>query len=303
MQKMYPNLCPLNMPLYMELHPVPYYGGCIVGPWFWNPRFLEPVLEVGVSQHVKRCLGIILLVPLLAGCFGMTDVPAESSTQFMAQEADEAEKLRTVQVSGVGEGQVEPDTAVVILGIETQAETAQAALEENNAGMQALMDTLVEAGVTSENLQTRTIRLTPRYEFNEINNSTTLTGYTAFNSLEVRTDVLQGLGVLLDQSVNAGANTIEGIRFEVSDPGNAIDQVRETAVENARHKAEQLADLTGTTLGPILEIRESSSSPAPLVRQMESQAESVASVSISPGTQTISVHVEVTWVLIVNPEQ
>lgn len=280
----------------------------MLDPDFRTPGSREPVLEVGVSQHVKRCLGIILLVPLLAGCFGMTGVPAETSTQFMAQEPEvqepeSAEELRTVQVSGVGEGQVEPDTAVVILGVETQAESAQAALEENNAGMQALMDTLVEAGVPSENLQTRTIRLTPRYEFNEINNSATLTGYTASNTVEMRTDDLEALGVLLDQAVNAGANTIEGIRFEVSDPGNAIDRVRETAVENARHKAEQLADLTGTTLGPILEIRESSSSPAPLVRQIESPAESVASVSISPGTQTISVLVEVTWILIVNPEQ
>jgi uncharacterized protein len=252
---------------------------------------------------VKIFLGIILfVVPLLAGCSGMTGVPAETSTQFMAQEPD-GEELRTVQVSGVGEGQVDPDTAVVLLGVETQNETAQAALEENNAGMQALMDTLVEAGVPSENIQTRTIRLTPRYEFNETNNSTTLTGYKASNTVEVRTDDLETLGVLLDQAVNAGAITIEGIRFEVSDPGNAIDQIRETAVENARHKAEQLAALTGATLGPILEIRESSSPPVPVVRGIEAPAESVASVSVSPGTQTISVLVEVTWVLIVNTER
>lgn len=256
-----------------------------------------------MGQHVKIFLGIILLVvSLLTGCSAMTGVPEETSSQFVAQEPDDKE-LRTVRVSGVGEGQVEPDTAVVLLGVETQDETAQAALDENNARMQALMDTLVEAGVPPENIQTRTIRLTPRYEFNEINNSTTLTGYTASNIVEVRTDDLQTLGVLLDQSVNAGANSIEGIRFEVSDAGNAIDQVRETAVENARHKAEQLAALTGTTLGPILEIRESSSSPAPVVRGIEAQAESVASVSVSPGTQTISVLVEVTWVLIVNTEQ
>lgn len=255
-----------------------------------------------MSQHVKRFLGIILLVPLLAGCSGMTGIPVETSNQFMTQEPDD-EELRTVQVSGVGEGQVEPDTAVVILGVETQDETAQTALEENNAGMQALLDTLVEAGAPPENIQTRTIRLTPRYEFNETNNSTTLTGYTASNFVEVRTEDLQTLGVLLDRAVNAGANTIEGIRFEVSDPGNAIDQVRETAVENARHKAEQLATLTGAILGPILEIRESSSPPAPLVRQIESPAESVASVAVSPGTQTVSVLVEVTWVLIVNTER
>lgn len=256
-----------------------------------------------MGRHVKIFPGIILLVvSLLTGCSGMTGVPAETSTQFMAQEPEDDE-LRTVQVSGMGEGQVEPDTAVVLLGVETQDETAQAALEENNAGMQALIDTLVETGVPSENIQTRMIRLTPRYEFNETNNSTTLTGYTASNIVEVRTDDLQTLGVLLDQAVNAGANSIEGIRFEVSDAGNAIDQVREKAVENARHKAEQLAALTGTTLGPILEIRESSSSPAPVVRQIESPPESVASVSVSPGTQTISVLVEVTWVLIVNTGQ
>lgn len=255
-----------------------------------------------MKRLVKSFLGIILIVtPLLAGCSGMTGIPPESSSQFMAQQADE--ELRTVQVSGVGEGQIEPDTAVVNLGVETQDETAQTALEENNARMQALIETLEEANVPSENIQTRTIRLTPRYEFNETNNSRTLTGYTASNIVEVRTDDLQALGALLDRAVTAGANTIEGIRFEVSDPGKAIDQVRETAVENARHKAEQLAALTGTTLGPILEIRETSSPPSPVLRQIESPAESVAAVAVSPGSQTMSVHVEVTWVLTVDTKQ
>ncbi|MCA9018337.1 MAG: SIMPL domain-containing protein, partial [Planctomycetaceae bacterium] len=200
------------------------------------------------------------------------------------------------------EGQIKPDVAVISFGVQTEADTAQDALQENNINMQALMEALEGANIPAEDIQTQTIRLSPRYEFSETDSSRTLIGYTAMNILEVRTSDLESLGTLLDQAVNAGANTIENIRFDVSNNEDMLDQVREIAVENARHKAEELAALTGTTLGPILEIQESSSAPGPVLRQIDAAAE-LAAVPVSPGTQTISVQVQVIWILIANDQK
>jgi len=249
-----------------------------------------------MKHFFKICISAVLLIVLAAGCTVASSEQAFSKS-VMQQSTDNTP--RTVQVSGIGEIQVEPDTAVINLGVQTQEKTAEDTLQKNNIKMQALIDTLKKAKIPSEDIQTQTIRLSPRYEMNDTNNGRTLVGYTASNSVEVRTKDLESLGTLLDQAVKAGANTIESINFEISNSGNALDQVREAAVKDAQHKAEELASLTGTTLGSVLEIQESSSTPGPIVRQIEAPVQAAA-VPVSPGTQSITVQVQVTWMLITN---
>jgi len=246
--------------------------------------------------YFKIFISTVLFIVFGSGCTVAASEQALSQS-LMQQSNDNT--TRTVQVSGMGESQLEPDTAVIDLGVQTQKKTAEDALQNNNTKMQALIDALEKANIPSRDIQTQTIRLSPRYELNDTNNSRTLVGYIASNIVEVRTRDLESLGTLLDQAVNAGANTIESINFEISNPDNVLDQVREAAVKDAQHKAEELASLTGTALGPVLEIQESSSAPGPIVRQVEAPVQA-ATVPVSPGTQSITVQVQVTWALITN---
>jgi len=251
-----------------------------------------------MNRYKNILIGAILCVVLVAGYLGSTRGHAQPLSQTQGQSTEST--TRTVQVSGTGEVQVEPDSAVISLGVQTEADTARAALDENNTKVQALLDSLQKGGIPSKNIQTQALRLTPRYETKD--NSQTLAGYTATNIVEVRTDKLDSLGSLVDQAVSAGANTIENINFEVSDPENVSDQARETAMQNARHKAEQLAKLAGATLGPVVEIQESSRTPGPVFQSLAPAAEAAA-VPVSPGSQNVSVDVQVTWTLVVNAEQ
>lgn len=259
-----------------------------------------------MKQYIKTLTVTVLFAILVTGCQGLPGITSENSDNmeiFSPSESQQTDSnVRRVQVSGAGELEIEPDTAVLRLGVQTEADSAQVALRQNNSQMQTLMNSLEEADIPAENIQTQTIRLSPRYELENTGENRTLVGYTASNVLEVRTENLDELGNLLDQSVEAGANTIENIRFEISASEDLSDIARESAVQNARHKAEQLAELTNATLGPILEIQESSNTPGPIVRQVEAPAEAAA-VPISPGSQTISVQVQVTWSLIPNSGQ
>jgi len=249
-----------------------------------------------MKRYRNIIVGAILCVVLAAGYFGSTRGHAEPLSQPQGQQTEST--MRTVQVSGSGEVQVTPDSAVISLGVQTEADTAQAALNDNNTKVQAVLDGLKKS-IPSNNIQTQTLRLSPRYETKD--NNQTLAGYTATNIVEVRTDKLDSLGSLIDQAVKDGANTIENINFEVSDPEKWSDQARETAMQNARHKAEQLAKLTGATLGPVLEIQETSQTPGPVMRSLAPAAE--AAVPVSPGSQSVSVDVQVTWTLVVKGEQ
>jgi hypothetical protein len=160
--------------------------------------------------------------------------------------------------------------------------------------MESVLDSLMEAGVASEDIQTQSLHLTPSYETDE--GGRTLVGYTAFNIVEVRVRVLDGLGSLLDDAVQSGANTLENINFEISDPTSALDQARELAMADARHKAEMLASLSNVELGTVLSINESSGRPIPAPREVVLEDEARA-VPIESGRETVSVNLQVTWLL------
>ena len=223
--------------------------------------------------------------------------PAISPGLALQEEVAEDSPRRTVNVSGTGQISAQPDVAVVTLGVQTEAEEAATALTENSQQMQALMDVLKDADIATEDIQTQVVRLYPRYEQQPgEEGQRELVGYTASNVVEVRLRDLEAVGNVLDAAVQAGGNRIEGIHFEVSDPAAYLDQARDAAWNDAQHKAEQLADLAGVELGEVLAISESGRVPQPRVEQAV-MAEAAAAVPIEPGSQTVEVDLQVTWLL------
>jgi hypothetical protein len=241
---------------------------------------------------------IILLVVVLAGGWLLQPSYAQQRYQI---ETTNGEPVRTVSVSGRGQVDAQPDQVIIRLGVQTDAEMAAEALSNNSARMQSLLEALKNAGVPDENIQTQTIRLQPRYqnqpapEIGGQQQQQQLIGYTASNVVEVRTGDIESIGELIDVAVSAGGNTVEGIRFEVSNPAELLNRAREAAMENARQKAEQLVSLAGAELGNVLTINETTGGPRPVSRGLE-MAEAAA-VPIQPGSQSLTVDVQVTWLL------
>jgi uncharacterized protein YggE len=248
--------------------------------------------EETMKQSVQ--VGTILLSLVLAA--GLL-APVSSPGLALQEEAEGDSSQRTVTVSGNGQVSAQPDLAAVRLGVQTEAEEATPALTENSRQMQALVDVLEDAGIPGEDIQTQVVRLHPRYEERpSAEGQRELIGYTATNVVEVRVRDLEAVGGILDAAVQAGGNRIEGIRFEVSEPAAYLDEAREAAWNDAQHKAEQLAGLAGAELGEVLTISESGRVPQPRVEQAV-MAEAAAAVPIEPGSQTIEVDLQVTWLL------
>jgi hypothetical protein len=231
---------------------------------------------------------------LLVGQAACTPTTAETGGPEAGPEAGD----RTISVSGSGTVAADPDRVVVRLGVETMAETAEAALSENSEQMQAVIDALTEAGVPEENIQTQTVRLEPQYASPEREpgqpTERELVGYLAANVVRVSSEDLDGIGDLLDAATQAGANRVEGISFEVTNPEDVLGEARELAWENARQKAEQLAGLSAAELGDVLSISESTRGPQPVFLGAEREA---AAVPIQPGTEEIRVDLQVVWAL------
>jgi uncharacterized protein YggE len=123
--------------------------------------------------------------------------------------------------------------------------------------------------------------------------------YTLVQLVEVRITDIEMVGDVIDTALDAGANRVGSISFEVEDRQGAIEQAREQAVDEARNKAEHLAELTGVSLGPPLKIDESSPSGIPVEYEdaaMDMEvAEEAGSARIAPGQQVITVSVYITY--------
>ena len=144
---------------------------------------------------------------------------------------------RTVTVNGTATIKSKPDEAVVALGVQTQANTAQGALSENATKMSALIASLMDKGIAKDDIATSYVSIYPTYG----NSGTAITGYQADNQVNVTLHDISTVGEVIDDAVKAGANLSNGITFQLSDENQGVNQALSDAVDNARSKAEALA--------------------------------------------------------------
>ena len=71
------------------------------------------------------------------------------------------------------------------------------------------------------------------------------------NTVYVTVRKLDQLGEILDAVVRSGANTINGISFDVTDKSTAQAQARDMAIQNAQAEAAAIATTAGVKLGAL----------------------------------------------------
>ena len=192
----------------------------------------------------------------------------------------------TITVTGNGTVTTVPDRATFGFTIETRAKTATAALAQNSDDATAVIAALKAAGVASANLQTSQVSLMPQTS----QDGTTILGYVASNSVTVRTG-LDRAGKVVDAAVGAGANGVSGPSLDVSDQSSLYRDALRKAVDDAKLKAQSLADAAGISLGAVQSIAEGgSASPLPIAEKL-----SAAGAPIEAGTQEIQASVTVTY--------
>ncbi|MDX1688800.1 MAG: SIMPL domain-containing protein [Candidatus Promineifilaceae bacterium] len=254
---------------------------------------------------MDRLLKAVAIAGLIVGFFSFAALAGVLFEQpARAQDGDTTPAAsgveRTITVSGQGRVSARPDIAIVRIGVETEADTATAALDENSVRMSGVISATLDAGVNREDVQTEGLSLRPIYQQGDREpggeeGPPELVGYRASNVVSVTVRDLDELGALLDAAVEAGGNTIQGIRFEISDNEELRSSAREAAMNDAIAKAEQLTQLAGAELGEVLTIEEvGGEAPSP-VRFAETEQAASAAVPVEPGQQEIQVNLRVTW--------
>jgi uncharacterized protein len=217
---------------------------------------------------------------------------ALTATGAAAQEP--ARNLALITVTGEGRVSLPPDMATITLGVSAEATTAREAMDQTSAGVAALLDRLAAAGIERRDLQTAAINLNPVWDHRN-SGTPRITGFAASNTILVRVRALDTLGGVLDAVLEAGGNTFHGLAFGLQSPEPHRDAARSAAVQDARRKAELLAEAAGVTLGPIAAITEGGAiePPRPMFRMQAEMASDA--VPIAEGEVDVTAHVTVGW--------
>jgi uncharacterized protein len=197
-----------------------------------------------------------------------------------------------ITVVGTGSVKVAPDVAEWSFGVQATADTAAAALADASEATERVVAALREAGVAEEDLRTEQVSVYPRTGEDGLS----VTGYDASNTVRATIRDLDQAGPTVDAAVDAGANQVYGPTLTVSDAEAQYAEAVDAAFDDARARAEAIAEKAGVTLGAPIAIVEGGGGGGaePFYGQAEAAA---ADVAIEPGTQDVGATLTVTFAI------
>jgi uncharacterized protein len=212
----------------------------------------------GGAMKSKLLLTIISLVTIfaLAACSTPVGAPVAAATP--------KEMNGTLTAQGTGKVILTPDVAYISIGVESRADQVAVALSMNNTQAANIADVLRGMGVEERDIQTSAFSVYPMQEYNPMGEMTGIV-YVVSNTVSITVRDLHSMGELLDAVVQAGANNIHSIQFDVENKELAIKEARRLAIADARQIAQELAEAAGVELGGLMNMNVySTGSPVPV---------------------------------------
>ena len=176
---------------------------------------------------------------------------------------EKKESLRTrLMVTGESDSKASPDTAVVVLSVVTQNARAIDAQQQNARKSEAVIQAVKQSAGENTDVKTSDYNLEPQRDYWS-NGMPRIKGYEARNSVTVTTQALDNVGVILDAATQAGANSVDSVRFILREGKEARGQALGEASKQAMSKAEAMAQAMGGRIVRVVEEREGGF-PAPV---------------------------------------
>jgi uncharacterized protein YggE len=163
--------------------------------------------------------------------------------------------------------------------------------------MTRVIEELKQSGIEAKDIQTTNFSVEPRYDDRDDGKPAKLIGYHVTNSVFITVRDISKLGEVLDKIVGFGANSIGGISFGVADREAVENEARKLAMADAIAKAKLYAEAAGAELGPVMTISEQGGFQPYYEKRAAAPMAASAPVPIEAGTESVSMHVRVTWEL------
>jgi len=196
----------------------------------------------------------------------------------------------TISTTGTSSNNYPPDTAEIILAIETTELNVSLATKKNNVVSEKVINTLkaIIDKAAGDMIKTSSYSINPEYEYDNTRKKKKFIGYLVANQITVKTSKINDIGKLIDSATEQGSNRVHNINFTISDDNNYCEQLLDMATKRGKFEAEVVARSLGTEITGIKSVSASCNNfnQQPMYARGYAQ-ESVASksgASIEPGS-------------------
>ena len=220
------------------------------------------------------------------------------SSTALAQQERQRPRIPSITVTGDAVISAEPNQAQIDIGVVTQARTAPDASKETAERLTRVLAEIKKLLVKDDEVKTSGYSLTPTYRYPQ-GGKPEIVGYSASNTVRIKTNHLEIVGRLIDAAMQAGANNVNRLVFTLKDEQAAQLDALRSASAKAKTKAEAVAASLGLKIVKIISVTENERAVQPVFRQaMAARAEAAAAPTpVEPGTvevrSTVSMTVEV----------
>ncbi len=212
---------------------------------------------------------------------------------------------RTFYVNAEGKTTVKPDLAQFSFSVITEGVDLVKVASDNNQRLAEGIKFVKEEGIPAEDLKTTQYSLNPKYEYHKNQGQSFIVGYTLTQTVQVKIKDLEKnldkISKILGGLPELGINQVSGVSFTVENPEEFLVIARKEAFEKARSKAESMAKGMGVGLGRVVSFNEFNNGPIyPYYDKAmgmggEGMVPAPQMVSIEPGTEEITIQVNVTY--------
>lgn len=230
----------------------------------------------------------LLAILVLVGC----------STPTTSQET--VQNAPTISVNGSGNVSASPDVVDIQLGVETVSDDPAEAVSENTTRMNAVMGVLKDFEIDPGHVQTVYYNMWVEAVMGEDYQPTGEQRYHVTNQINIRSKDLTTTGALIQEAIGAGATTIAGVTFGIEDTATLEQTAMDKAIEDAKIKAERMAEQMGVALGDVRSVMQGGAyyPPVPYYGEKGGMGGGGAAVPISEGQFSVTVQVQVVYELI-----
>ena len=228
------------------------------------------------------------------------DAEFEISDELMTHWIEKYDPSKnTISVTGTASASSESDTLIVVLGVESEAKTANESLSKNSNSLNSVISSLTGTGISEDDIQTSNFRIYPLYDFSDSKDKQILIGYRVSNMLSIQTDKIDSAGNVIDIAVSSGANRVDNISFQLSDEKSQkiSDNLIANAITDATQKAEKaLAPLKQQIVGVKSVVIHDNLMPyydSPMRASFDGMESSMKSAPIMSGDEEITTNVSV----------
>ncbi|MDD4876018.1 MAG: SIMPL domain-containing protein [Dehalococcoidales bacterium] len=252
-----------------------------------------------MSKKYLLTIGLVLII-ISSGLVGCTCSSTSGGELASDLFIDTNSQQKGVWVNGHGEVIVAPDITILQLGVSALRQSVAEAQTEAAESMNKIMAALQENGVADNDIQTQQFSIQQVTKWDSDKQDEVIVGYRVTNVVTAKIHEVANTGSIIDAVIEAGGDLtrINSISFSIDDPTEYRKDARDKAIADAKSKADQMATLTGITLGKPIYISESISYPYRVEGIGISEGASVKETPISPGDLKLNIDVQIVYTIL-----